>query len=133
MPSCPVPCLPARILLIDDDEQLRRMLRHALERSGYAVVEAQNGVEGLRLFKESPVDLVITDILMPEKEGLETIVELLRACPTVKIIAMTGGGRTGHLDFLAIAGKLGAHHALRKPFSLQELVNLRSCKGCIGS
>lgn len=112
-----------RILVIDDDNQTRQMLRQALERAGYSVVEARDGAEGLRHYQENPVDLVITDILMPEKEGLETIQELRERFPSVKIIAISGGGRTGKLDFLHVAEKLGALRTLHKPFPLQELLD----------
>ena len=98
------------------------MLRQALERAGYEVVEAGDGNEGLQSFREAPTDLIITDILMPEKEGLETIIDLRRDFPEVKIIAMSGGGRTGNLNFLEIARRLGAQHTLQKPFGLQEML-----------
>lgn len=112
-----------RILVIDDDSQTRQMLRQALERAGYSVVEARDGAEGLQYYQENPADLVITDILMPEKEGLETIRELREKFPSVKIIAISGGGRTGKLDFLPVAKKLGALRTLYKPFPLQELLD----------
>ena len=85
----------ALILIIDDDDQIRRVLRKTLERDGYDVADAPNGKEGIRLYRENPADLVITDIIMPEKEGIETIRELRRDFPEVKIIAISGGGRIG--------------------------------------
>lgn len=112
----------ARILIIDDEDQARRMLHQVLERAGYEVVVARDGSEGLERFRADPTDLIITDILMPEKEGLETIMDLRREFPEAKIIAMSGGGRAGNLDFLEIAGVLGAQRTLHKPFKLQEML-----------
>lgn len=120
--AAPAPRAAARILLIDDDPQIRAMLRQALERAGYTVSEASDGREGLRHFQATQPDLVITDLLMPEQEGLETMQALRRACPDVKIIAISGGGRRGTLDFLPLAQKLGAHRTFRKPFRQQELL-----------
>jgi DNA-binding NtrC family response regulator len=111
----------AHILIIDDDDQLRTLLRQALEREGYTVGEAQNGREGMARYRATPADLVITNILMPEQEGLETIRVLRQESPEVKIIAISGGGQMGALDFLDIAAKLGSRRTLRKPFALQEL------------
>src|SRR5919108_2919694 len=98
----------ARILIIDDDDQIRRMLCQALEQAGYEAVEARDGQEGLEHYRAAPTDLIITDILMPGKEGLETIMELRREVPGVKIIAISGGGQTGNMTFLEIARYLGA-------------------------
>jgi CheY-like chemotaxis protein len=113
----------ARILVIDDDRQARNVLKQILSRAGYDVVEAQDGAEGVRLFQATPADLVITDILMPEKEGLETIQELRQSAPQVKIIAISGGGEKGNLNFLRIAEKLGAQQTIQKPFSRQTLLD----------
>ena len=112
----------ACILIIDDEDQPRRMLQQVLIRAGYDVVEARDGNQGLQLFRTSPTDLIITDILMPEKEGLETIIDLRREFPAVKIIAISGGGRTGNLNFLEVAKRLGAQRTLQKPFELQEML-----------
>ena len=81
----------SRILIIEDDEHVRGMLRKMLERIGYDVFDAPDGKEGLDFYRNTPVDLVITDILMPEKEGIQTIMELRREFPDVKIIAISGG------------------------------------------
>ena len=121
--SPPVPAAAPCILLIDDDDRIRYLFRQALEHHGYTIVEAHNGSEGIRMYRESRPALVITDILMPEKEGLETIGELRRAVPSAKIIAISGGGHMGNLDFLAIARKLGAQLTLRKPVLLQQLLD----------
>jgi DNA-binding response OmpR family regulator len=112
----------ARILIIDDEDQPRRMLQQVLIRAGYEVIEARDGNQGLQLFRASPTDLIITDILMPEKEGLETIIDLRREFPAIKIIAISGGGRTGNLNFLEVAKRLGAQRTLQKPFELQEMI-----------
>ncbi len=112
----------ARILVADDDECMRSVLREMLERAGYEVMEASNGIIAMILQKENPADLVITDILMPEKEGIETILELKRDFPEVKIIAISGGGRGGSEEYLAIAGKMGAETTLAKPFMRKELL-----------
>ena len=113
----------ARILVIDDEEQVQLFMRKILEKDGHEVVDAPDGKVGLRLHREKPADLIITDILMPEKEGLATIMELRREYPDTKIIAISGGGRGGKLDFLSIAKKLGAVRTFTKPFTKQELID----------
>jgi two-component system, chemotaxis family, chemotaxis protein CheY len=112
----------ACILIIDDEDQPRRMLQQVLTRAGYEVIEARDGNEGLQRYRATPTDIIITDILMPEKEGLETIIDLRREFPSVKIIAMSGGGRTGNLNFLDVAKRLGAQRTLEKPFDLQAML-----------
>lgn len=111
------------ILIIDDDAQILKMLRQILERESYDVTEAFNGKQGLRLYRENPTDLVITDIIMPEKEGIEIIIELKRDYPDVKIIAISGGGRINPEDYLDIAKKLGAHRIFTKPVERKKLLN----------
>ena len=112
-----------RILIIDDNAPMRHMLRQALEWAGYEVVEAADGRAGIQLQHTMPADVVITDILMPEQEGLETIQELRHAFPTTKIIAISGGGYIGKYNYLTMAARLGAQRALQKPFGLQEMFN----------
>ena len=109
------------ILLIDDDELFRSMIRVTLEEMGHTVSEARNGQEGLVQYEASPADLVLTDLIMPEKEGIETIVELRKKHPSVKIIAMSGGGRVTPENYLHIARRLGAGRVLSKPFPSEEL------------
>jgi len=110
-----------RIILADDDESFRFTFARMLEDAGYEVVEAANGKEALRRFREFPAaDLVICDIIMPEMEGTETIQELLRSNPDVRIIAMSGGGRINARDYLKLAQRMGAKQTLAKPFSSDE-------------
>ncbi len=110
------------ILVIDDEDQVRTMLQQALEREGYQVLDARDGKEGIKLFKENKTDLIITDLIMPDKEGLETITELRRDFPEVKIIAISGGGHVDPESYLTIAKKMGASRTLPKPFDLEELL-----------
>ena len=112
-----------RVLVIDDDEQLRALLYEILDRAGFEVVEASNGVEGIKLYRSQPTDLVITDLIMPEKEGVETIMELRRDFQNVRVVAISGGGRSGGRDYLPIAARLGAHRTVAKPFSRQEILD----------
>lgn len=112
----------AKVLIIDDEEQMRGVIRQMLERAGHEVLEAEDGGRGMEVFRGSAVDLVITDILMPEKEGLETIMEMKREAPDTRIIAISGGGRAGTLNFLPAAEKLGASAILAKPFKGEELI-----------
>ncbi len=110
------------ILIIDDDDILRKMLRRMLEEFGYSVTEAQNGKVGLKLYSQHPIDLVITDLFMPEREGLETILELKRIDPKVKIIAISGGGNQGDVSLLSVAEHFGALDTLVKPFDMKDLI-----------
>jgi len=114
----------ARILIIDDDDQVRTVLRRTLEAAGHEVDEAGNGVEGISKYERNPADLIITDIYMPEKEGLETIIELKRDHPDVRIIAISGGSRDMDLDFLPVAEKLGAEKTLSKPIDRTTLLSV---------
>ncbi len=113
----------ARILVVDDDEQVRTTLRQTLEREGYDVVDAHDGNAGMKRFWKEGADLVITDIIMAEKEGLETIMVLSRDFPEVKIIAISGGGRVGPDEYLSMAKKFGAHLTLTKPFDREALLS----------
>ena len=110
------------ILLVDDNAGLLKMQAEFLRSAGYVVTTAANGKEALRLTQEQAFDLVVTDLVMPEKEGIETIIELRRKIPAMKIIAMSGGGRGDAKDYLIVAQKLGAAKTLAKPFSGKELV-----------
>ncbi len=114
----------ARILIVDDDEPIRKTLRRMLEPAGYDVVEAADGREGVELYKEDSVDLVLMDLIMPEKEGIQAAAELRHYDPEVKIIAISGGGRIGNIQVLRIAQKFGIEHALPKPIRLGKLLAL---------
>ncbi len=114
----------ARILIIDDDDSFRTMLREMLERAGHEVVTAVNGKEGILRYKESPTDLVITDILMPEKEGIETILELQADFPAIKFITVSGGLRLKAENLLQIAACFpGVKKTLSKPFKKEEMLS----------
>ena len=106
----------ANILVIDDEAGVREMLRDTLEPMGHTIVEASNGVLGAQKFREAPFDLVITDIIMPDQEGIETIQQIRQLRPDQKIIAISGGGRTKTVEFLQIAQSLGVDQTLKKPF-----------------
>lgn len=112
----------ASILLIDDDDMFRDVLATALTQAGHVVKQAANGAEGLRLFRQEPPDLVITDIVMPEKEGLGTIMELRQSHPHARVIAMSGGLAHDPKLYLHMAEKFGASAVLAKPFHLTELL-----------
>jgi len=113
----------ARILVIDDDEQVLDMLYESLTREGYDVLRATNGEQGLRLYREESVDLIITDLIMPKKEGIETIIELRQDFPNVKIIAISGGGRTGTRDYLQMAKIFGVQRTFTKPVAREQLLD----------
>lgn len=111
----------ANILLIDDEEDIRLLVSSLLTKLGHHVRQAGNGVEGLQLYREHPADLVITDVVMPEQEGLSMILELRKMNPAARIIAMSGGFAHDPKLYLNMAKKFGADRVLRKPFSLDEL------------
>jgi CheY-like chemotaxis protein len=112
----------ARILLIEDDQAQREILRLILEKLGHSVLEAADGDEGLALFGRDGADLILTDLIMPRKEGLETIQEFRQVYPAVKIIAMSGGARVGANDYLGVAQRFGATRVLAKPFTREALM-----------
>jgi two-component system response regulator (stage 0 sporulation protein F) len=111
----------ATILLVDDDDPLRTVLRINLTKWGHRVVEARNGKLALALVQQEVPDMVVTDLVMPEMEGLEFIRELRRTRPEVKIIAMSGGGRLSATGYLKMAKAMGARQVLAKPFAIEEL------------
>ncbi len=115
-----------RILVVDDEELVRETLCNMLEDAGYETIEAGNGVEALHVFDEHEVDLVVTDIFMPEKEGLETIAELRQKRPEVKIVAISGGGGDGNMDYLEYATRFGASSVLTKPFLREDVLRVVS-------
>lgn len=111
-----------KILIIDDDEQILSLLARSVELAGFAAVTAVNGREGQRLLDKQPFDLVITDLIMPEKEGMETISYIRKHFPETKIIAISGGGRIGPETYLPAALGVGANKAFAKPFSMDNLI-----------
>ena len=111
----------SKILLIDDEAVVLDMLETFFKREGFDVAVASDGDEGLALNRESPVDLVVTDILMPHKEGFETIRELKQEFPDVKIVAISGGGRNNADTYLEFAKTFGADRTFSKPLELSEL------------
>jgi len=112
----------ARILVIEDDDEIRTILRGVLEEEGYDVVEARDGREGAKIYREISFDLVIRDMVMPQKDGIETIADLQAMFPEVKIIAISGGDRLGPEPYLAIAKGFGAANVFTKPFRIKELL-----------
>jgi len=108
----------ARILIIDDDISVRIALRILLQKAGHETVEALNGKEGLRVFNQNPTDLIITDILMPERDGVETLLEIRAHHPDVKVMAISGNAA----EFLPILEDLGAQHTMTKPFNADEVL-----------
>ena len=114
----------ARILVVDDEPDICEVLREMLEGAGYEVDVAREGAGALRALRAHPVDLLITDIFMPGKEGLETIMEIRRDFPAVKVVAMSGGGRTGALNYLRDAIQLGAVRSLTKPFQESQVLGI---------
>ncbi len=111
-----------RILVIDDDEQFLRLMQAMLQRGNFDVVVAHSGKQGVRICENTHFDLVITDLIMPDMEGLEVIMELKQKAPNVKILAVSGGGRNDPVGYLNLAMALGAHGALTKPFGLETLL-----------
>jgi CheY-like chemotaxis protein len=114
--------LMARVLVIDDEELLRATLRETLEEAGYEVADEADGVAGVRAFRDARADLVITDIIMPKKDGIHTIWELKQLAPDVKIIAISGGVPGEPRSDLPLAEAYGASRSLQKPFSQQALL-----------
>jgi DNA-binding response OmpR family regulator len=112
----------ARIVLADDDPNVRALVGIALRRAGHEVEEASDGREAMSLIERDPPDLLITDILMPEKEGIETIVEVRRRFPDVRIVAMSGGGRVEAEHYLDTADGFGADTTIRKPFDQKAML-----------
>lgn len=110
-----------KVLVIDDDTIIRRMLCSALKKLDYIAFEACTGQTGIMEFDKVRPDFVITDVMMPDKNGFETIAALRTKQPALKIIAMTGGGTVGGVDFLTVAKDLGAAATLQKPFEIDDL------------
>jgi DNA-binding NtrC family response regulator len=110
-----------RILLVDDDDLSRGAIHRMLERAGYTVYSTGQGSQAILRYKTDPADVVITDLIMPETDGLEIIQELRKNDPAVRILAISGGGRVDAEEYLSVARKFGALEVLSKPFTGQEL------------
>jgi DNA-binding NtrC family response regulator len=113
-----------RILVVDDEAQIRTMLTQMLEQEGYAVITAENGEEGLAMVGRHAFDLVVTDMIMPVKDGLKFIMELIRDYPDLKILAISGGGAIKAERYLTMAGYLGDIATLEKPFKRDAFLEL---------
>ncbi|NTU97696.1 MAG: response regulator [Chlorobiaceae bacterium] len=112
-----------KILVIDDDAAVRKFIGLTLKQAGYDVLEGENGREGMKTLQEHrDISLMITDIIMPEKEGIETIMEVKKLYPSLKIIAISGGGKAGPQSYLVLADAFGVNATLAKPFSGKELL-----------
>ena len=111
-----------RILIIDDEKSARDLLRTIFEHEGYEVVEAENGQEGVEVFREQQIDLVVTDMVMPVKDGLKTILELRQKDPNIPVIAVSGGGAIAKEKYLNIASYFEGVRTLPKPFSIYDLM-----------
>ena len=111
-----------RVLVIDDDPQIGPLLARVLARAGHEARAVSDGREGLRELNQWPVQVVVTDILMPDMDGLEIIMAIRREHPEVRIVAMSGGGHVASQDYVGIARTLGAHRTLQKPFTNADLL-----------
>jgi CheY-like chemotaxis protein len=111
----------ARVLVVDDDRLVRVTIKLALQRAHHEVLEAQDGLEAIEAVDRSKVDVVVTDIIMPEVDGIGLILALRKRAPGMKVIAISGGGRTQNMDFLRMAKALGANLVLAKPFTAEEI------------
>ncbi len=110
------------ILIVEDDKSIREMLKLSLLRNNYTVLEAENGKDAIVHFKSLLTDLVVTDLIMPEEDGLKVIIKLKELKPSIKIIAISGGGKAGPASYLNLAKALGADAIYTKPFSINDLV-----------
>ena len=110
------------VLIVEDDKDLREMLKLALLRRGFTVLEAENGKDAITHFKPLITDLVVTDLIMPEEDGLKVVIKLREIKPSIKIIAISGGGKVGPGSYLNLAKALGADAIYSKPFSIKELI-----------
>ncbi len=119
----------ARVLVVDDDNAVRKLLVSLLKAEGHEVSEHATGMGVARDHQATPYDLIVLDIIMPDKEGLETLMELRGCTPPARVLAISGGGADGSLDFLPVAKKLGARGALKKPFNRQEF--LEACRSAL--
>lgn len=115
--------MKARVIVIDDQEPIRRVIRRALESEGYEVFDAGDGEAGMQLLRKEGAAMVITDIFMPGQDGIETLLQIRKEFPNVKVVAMSGGGTTGQ-DLIEGAKVLGATRTLQKPFTARDVLVL---------
>jgi CheY-like chemotaxis protein len=111
------------ILIVEDNRELREMLKESLSRRKFTVLEAENGKDAIIHFKPGMTDLVVTDLIMPEEDGLKVIMKLREAKPSIKVIAISGGGKAGPASYLNLAKALGADAIYSKPFSVNEMID----------
>lgn len=111
------------VMIVDDDPCVRNAIKKILRNEPYEIIEAANGCEAVYFFRQTKIDLMITDLVMPEKEGIETILEIRQGFPDVKIIAISGGGKSNTDLYLNMAKDLGAQYILSKPFQIADLLN----------
>lgn len=114
----------SRILVVEDSEDLRYIIKDILKKAGHEVLEACDGSEVSQHLAEGSLDLVVTDILMPEQEGIQTILQIRRSNPDTKIIGMSGGGKGGAEHYLEMAREFGANATMLKPFKKAQLLEL---------
>jgi CheY-like chemotaxis protein len=110
------------VLIVEDDKELREMLKLSLLRRNFTVFEAENGKSAITHFKPLITDLVVTDLIMPEEDGLKVVIKLRELKPSIKIIAISGGGKVGPGSYLNLAKALGADAIYSKPFSINDLI-----------
>ncbi|MDO8605839.1 MAG: response regulator [Phaeospirillum sp.] len=110
------------ILVVDDETSMRKVVRRTLEDAGYCVFEAADGVEAGTIAMTATIDLVITDVIMPNRDGVETLIRLRESNPGIRVIVMTGGGRSRNLELLGVAQQVGAASTLAKPFRKSQLL-----------
>jgi len=113
----------SHILVIDDDAHIRELITIMLESEGHSVVLAEDGLIGLQMLEDNTFNLIITDIIMPNQEGIETIVQIKSRNPDIKILAISGGGRIGSTDYLTLAENFGVDKTLSKPFYHKDFID----------
>ncbi len=112
----------AKILVVDDEKSIRTLVSKIVSKDGHEVLEAENGVHACEYFQNENIDLIITDLVMPEQNGIEMILELKKTHPDVKVIAISGdSGFSGQIDLLSMAKLLGAKHIIKKPFTVDQI------------
>lgn len=114
----------ARILIVEDSKDFRSLLQARLEMEGFEVAAASSGADALQVMARQPADVIVTDVFMPDKDGLETILEMRARYPEARIVAMSGWQSSRGVDYLRVAREIGAAHILRKPFDLEEMVQM---------